>query len=129
MNRTKGANKPVVPVGVGGGGSGGGGGGGVVGAGGAVGGSAGGTKDATRGDSSAGPTLGAGNLRIAVALPEGEDVNEWLAVACVDFFQQVRGGVVWMSCVCVVVWISFVVPLTKRQTKKKTGQYVVWNSC
>jgi hypothetical protein len=25
-------------------------------------------------------TLGAGNLRTAVALPEGEDENEWLAV-------------------------------------------------
>ena len=25
-------------------------------------------------------TLGSGNLRIAVALPEGEDLNEWLAV-------------------------------------------------
>ncbi len=34
-------------------------------------------------------TLGSGNLRSAVALPEGEDVNEWLAVAAVDFFHQV----------------------------------------
>lgn len=25
-------------------------------------------------------TLGSGNLRLAVALPEGEDINEWLAV-------------------------------------------------
>tara|TARA_R110002050_G_scaffold185534_3_gene319610 strand:+ start:1781 stop:2023 length:243 start_codon:yes stop_codon:yes gene_type:complete len=25
-------------------------------------------------------TLGSGNLRLAVVLPEGEDVNEWLAV-------------------------------------------------
>ena len=25
-------------------------------------------------------TLGSGNLKLAVALPEGEDVNEWLAV-------------------------------------------------
>ena len=25
-------------------------------------------------------TLGSGNLRLAVALPEGEDLNEWLAV-------------------------------------------------
>jgi hypothetical protein len=25
-------------------------------------------------------TLGSGNLRLAVTLPEGEDLNEWLAV-------------------------------------------------
>lgn len=25
-------------------------------------------------------TLGSGNLRLAVMLPEGEDVNEWVAV-------------------------------------------------
>jgi MOB kinase activator 1 len=25
-------------------------------------------------------TLGSGNLRLAVVLPDGEDVNEWLAV-------------------------------------------------
>ena len=27
-------------------------------------------------------TLGSGNLRLAVALPEGEDLNEWVAVNC-----------------------------------------------
>ena len=25
-------------------------------------------------------TLGSGNLRLAVVLPEGEDLNEWIAV-------------------------------------------------
>jgi len=25
-------------------------------------------------------TLGSGNLKLAVVLPEGEDINEWLAV-------------------------------------------------
>lgn len=32
-------------------------------------------------------TLGSGNLRLAVKLPEGEDLNEWLAVnsACLHF--------------------------------------------
>lgn len=25
-------------------------------------------------------TLGSGNLRLAVALPDGEDLNEWIAV-------------------------------------------------
>ena len=33
-------------------------------------------------------TLGAGNLHDAVTLPEGEDVNEWLAVNTVDFFNE-----------------------------------------
>ncbi|KAL2251044.1 UNVERIFIED_CONTAM: MOB kinase activator-like 1A [Sesamum indicum] len=35
-------------------------------------------------------TLGAGNLREAVKLPIGEDLNEWLAVNTVDFFNQVN---------------------------------------
>ena len=30
-----------------------------------------------------------GNLRLAVMLPEGEDINEWVAVNTVDFFNQV----------------------------------------
>ena len=34
-------------------------------------------------------TLGSGNLRAAVQLPPGEDLNEWLAVNTVDFFNQV----------------------------------------
>eukprot|EP00730_Choanoeca_flexa_P005702 TRINITY_DN12004_c1_g1_i10.p1 TRINITY_DN12004_c1_g1~~TRINITY_DN12004_c1_g1_i10.p1 ORF type:complete len:238 (+),score=61.12 TRINITY_DN12004_c1_g1_i10:168-881(+) len=35
-------------------------------------------------------TLGAGNLRLAVKLPEGEDLNEWIAVNTVDFFNQIN---------------------------------------
>jgi len=35
-------------------------------------------------------TLGSGNLRLAVTLPEGEDLNEWLAVNTVDFFNQIN---------------------------------------
>ncbi|KAG9317526.1 Mob1/phocein [Chiua virens] len=35
-------------------------------------------------------TLGSGNLRLAVQLPEGEDVNEWLAVHAVDFFNHLN---------------------------------------
>jgi len=35
-------------------------------------------------------TLGSGNLRQAVMLPEKEDLNEWLAVNTVDFFNQVN---------------------------------------
>eukprot|EP00742_Colponemidia_sp_Colp-10_P002196 GILJ01002346.1.p1 GENE.GILJ01002346.1~~GILJ01002346.1.p1 ORF type:complete len:244 (+),score=35.04 GILJ01002346.1:77-733(+) len=35
-------------------------------------------------------TLGSGNLIQAVALPRGEDVNEWLAVNTVDFFNEVN---------------------------------------
>lgn len=35
-------------------------------------------------------TLGSGNLQLAVALPEGEDLNEWIAVNTVDFFNQIN---------------------------------------
>eukprot|EP00028_Trichosphaerium_sp_Am-I-7-wt_P015478 CAMPEP_0168512524 /NCGR_PEP_ID=MMETSP0405-20121227/2841_1 /TAXON_ID=498012 /ORGANISM="Trichosphaerium sp, Strain Am-I-7 wt" /LENGTH=195 /DNA_ID=CAMNT_0008531027 /DNA_START=160 /DNA_END=747 /DNA_ORIENTATION=+ len=35
-------------------------------------------------------TLGSGNLRDAVKLPAGEDLNEWLAVNTVDFFNQIN---------------------------------------
>ncbi|EDQ88676.1 uncharacterized protein MONBRDRAFT_35182 [Monosiga brevicollis MX1] len=35
-------------------------------------------------------TLGAGNLRAAVRLPEGEDLDEWIAVNTVDFFNQIN---------------------------------------
>jgi len=35
-------------------------------------------------------TLGSGNLQAAVKLPPGEDINEWLAVNTVDFFNQVN---------------------------------------
>eukprot|EP01119_Soliformovum_irregulare_P008951 TRINITY_DN22040_c0_g1_i1.p1 TRINITY_DN22040_c0_g1~~TRINITY_DN22040_c0_g1_i1.p1 ORF type:complete len:219 (+),score=54.90 TRINITY_DN22040_c0_g1_i1:84-740(+) len=35
-------------------------------------------------------TLGTGNLKQAVQLPEGEDMNEWLAVNTVDFFNQIN---------------------------------------
>jgi MOB kinase activator 1 len=35
-------------------------------------------------------TLGTGNLRDAVSLPEGEDENEWLAVNTVDFFNEIN---------------------------------------
>ena len=34
-------------------------------------------------------TLGSGNMRQAVVLPKGEDVNEWLAVNTVDFFNEI----------------------------------------
>lgn len=34
-------------------------------------------------------TLGQGNLREAVKLPENEDLNEWLAANIVDFFNEV----------------------------------------
>lgn len=35
-------------------------------------------------------TLGAGSLRQAVILPEGEELNEWIAVHVVDFFNQIN---------------------------------------
>ena len=34
-------------------------------------------------------TLGSGNLRQAVMLPDGEDVNEWVAVNTAEFFNQI----------------------------------------
>ncbi|CAG8650646.1 3528_t:CDS:2 [Acaulospora morrowiae] len=34
--------------------------------------------------------LGSGNLKLAVVLPEGEDINEWLAVNTYDFFNQIN---------------------------------------
>ncbi|VDN84955.1 unnamed protein product [Brugia pahangi] len=34
-------------------------------------------------------TLGSGDLREAVKLPQGEDPNEWIAVNVLDFFNQV----------------------------------------
>lgn len=33
-------------------------------------------------------TLCSGNLRLAVLLPEGEDLKEWVAVNTVDFFNH-----------------------------------------
>eukprot|EP00032_Breviata_anathema_P000939 JZ551029.1.p1 GENE.JZ551029.1~~JZ551029.1.p1 ORF type:complete len:210 (+),score=65.41 JZ551029.1:96-725(+) len=35
-------------------------------------------------------TLGSGDLRAAVKLPDGEKLNDWLAVHCVDFYNQVN---------------------------------------
>merc|ERR1712137_1080584 len=35
-------------------------------------------------------TLGSGNLKAAVQLPDSEDQNEWLAVNTVDFFNQIN---------------------------------------
>merc|ERR1711862_602680 len=35
-------------------------------------------------------TLGSGNLKAAVQLPPEEDLNEWLAVNTVDFFNQIN---------------------------------------
>ena len=34
-------------------------------------------------------TLGSGNLRLAVMLPEGEDLNEWVAVNS-EYFHQIQ---------------------------------------
>lgn len=34
-------------------------------------------------------TLGAGNVRAAVALPRGEDLSEWLAVNTVEFYKEI----------------------------------------
>ncbi|CAK8990780.1 MOB kinase activator 1B (Mob1 homolog 1A) (Mps one binder kinase activator-like 1A) [Durusdinium trenchii] len=34
-------------------------------------------------------TLGSGNLKLAVELPPGEDINEWIAANTVDFFNEI----------------------------------------
>jgi hypothetical protein len=34
--------------------------------------------------------LGQGNLRLAVVLPEGEDLNEWLALNVTEFFNALN---------------------------------------
>lgn len=53
-------------------------------------------RNATKGTTSyqlrqfAEATLGSGSLRKAVKLPEGEDLNEWLAVNVVDFYNQIN---------------------------------------
>ncbi|CAM9343109.1 unnamed protein product, partial [Ectocarpus fasciculatus] len=38
-------------------------------------------------------TLGSGNMRAAVQLPAGEDINEWLASNTVDFFNEI--SLIW----------------------------------
>ena len=35
-------------------------------------------------------TLGIGQVEQAVLLPQGEDLNEWLAVHCMDFFKEAQ---------------------------------------
>jgi len=35
-------------------------------------------------------SLGSGDLRNAVKVPDGEDINEWLAVNIIDFFNQIN---------------------------------------
>ena len=35
-------------------------------------------------------TIGSAQLKEAVVCPEGEDINEWLAVNTVDFYNQVH---------------------------------------
>jgi len=34
-------------------------------------------------------TLGSGNMRAAVKLPQGEEINDWLAVNTVDFYNEI----------------------------------------
>ena len=33
-------------------------------------------------------TLGSGNMQLAVELPDGEDLNEWLAVNTIEFYNE-----------------------------------------
>lgn len=34
-------------------------------------------------------TLGSGNMSLAVELPSGEDLNEWLAVNTIEFYNEI----------------------------------------
>ena len=34
-------------------------------------------------------TLGSGNLSLACELPSGEDLNEWLAVNTIEFYNEI----------------------------------------
>lgn len=43
-------------------------------------------------------TLGSGNLEIAVELPEGEDLNEWLAVNTIEFYNDSIKNFINMFC-------------------------------
>jgi MOB kinase activator 1 len=45
-------------------------------------------------------TLGLGNMREAVQLPEGEDINEWFAVNVVDFYNELSMLYATVSEVC-----------------------------
>ena len=35
-------------------------------------------------------TIGTGNLQLAVELPAGEDLNEWLAVNTIEFYNEIN---------------------------------------
>ena len=83
-------------------------------------------------------TLGAGNLRDAVALPQGEDLNEWLAMKTVDLFNEVElvHGMVGEYCTdscCAVMsagskyeylWADACTPEYKAPTKVSAPKYV-----
>jgi len=34
-------------------------------------------------------TLGMGNMQVAVEVPKGEDLNEWLAVNTIEFYNEI----------------------------------------
>lgn len=34
-------------------------------------------------------TLGSGNMSLAVELPHGEELNEWLAVNTIEFYNEI----------------------------------------
>lgn len=83
-------------------------------------------------------TLGSGNLRAAVLLPEGEDLNEWLAVNTVDFFNHLNMlyGTITEFCTPIACptmsagpryeyhWQDANNPIYKRPTKLSAPDYV-----
>lgn len=48
-------------------------------------------------------TLGSGNLREAVKLPTGEDLNEWLAVNSNSLSLQVAVQCLWYFLYCIII--------------------------
>ena len=42
-------------------------------------------------------TLGMGNMQLAVELPSGQDLNEWLAVNTIEFYNESKPAVLALS--------------------------------
>lgn len=75
-------------------------------------------------------TLGSGNLREAVLLPPGEDLNEWLAVNTVDFYNAIsmlyatlgRGALVTLTS------LYDTRDLSSKSEKKEWKKNKIWHS-
>jgi MOB kinase activator 1 len=50
-------------------------------------------------------TLGSGNMQLAVELPAGEDLNEWLAVNTIEFYNESKNYLLRLGLVNVLYGI------------------------